>query len=80
MIAEVAAMAKALEELPIMQRRMAAEVPSCPVCFREGAAIRERVLRGGVIIDFWCCPPCGATWRQRLDESETVDVTGARVT
>jgi hypothetical protein len=79
LIADVAAVSNALEDLPITHRRMAADVPSCPVCFRDGAAIRERVLRGGVIIDFWCCPPCGARWRQRLDDPETMNVTGVRV-
>jgi hypothetical protein len=56
------------ENFPL-PRRMAIEVPPCPACGRRDG-IRERVMRADTEIDFWCCPPCGATWRVRVEEDQ----------
>ena len=58
------------ENFPL-PRRMATEVPPCPACGRHDG-IRERVMRGDTEIDFWCCPPCGATWRHRAEQEPEV--------
>jgi hypothetical protein len=59
-------MTAVVDELPTGQRTMKMEVPACPACRCEGTAVREKVLRGETEIDFWCCPPCGARWRERV--------------
>ena len=52
-------------DIPTFPRHMEMEVPECPACGREGAAVRERVFRGDLEVTFWCCPPCGFAWRER---------------
>ncbi len=67
------AVMRPIDEFPLTQRQMATDVPRCPACMATGTAIRERVMRGDAVIDFWCCPPCGARWRVRPDEEWEAD-------
>ena len=61
------------EEFPFPFRRMEMDVPPCPECGLPDG-IRERVMRGQTEIDFWCCPACGASWRERGDASAVAGV------